>query len=99
MDIPHEEEVDKNKKDFNDFKEEGFEIQDLEADVLETTLEEDEDNKHLLLEEEEAVIITMKRGISSVIVATSLGTITLNVERKLHQKYMNKPTIQRKIPP
>jgi hypothetical protein len=49
MDIPHEEEVDKNKKDFNDFKEEGFEIQDLEADVLETTLEKDEDNKHLLL--------------------------------------------------
>jgi len=63
MDIPHEEEVDKNKKDFNDFKEEGFEIQDLEADVLETTLEEDEDNKHLLLEEEEGYNNHEKRNI------------------------------------
>jgi hypothetical protein len=47
VDIPHEEEVHNNKKDFNYFKEEGFEIQDLEAEVLETTLEEDGDNKHI----------------------------------------------------
>jgi hypothetical protein len=45
VDIPHEEEVNNNKKDFNYFKEEGFEIQDLEAEVLETTLEEDGNNK------------------------------------------------------
>jgi hypothetical protein len=48
---------------------------------------------YLLLEEEEVITITMKRGISSVIVATSLVTITMNVERKIHQRYMNKPTI------
>jgi hypothetical protein len=36
------------------------------------------------------------RAISSVIVAISLGIIALNVEGKLHQRYMNKPTIQRK---
>jgi hypothetical protein len=52
--------------------------------VVETPLEEVEDNKHSLLEEKEAVTITVTRGISGVIVAINLGTITLNVEGKLH---------------
>jgi hypothetical protein len=52
--------------------------------VVKTPLEKVEDNKHLLLEEEEVVTITVTRGISSVIVAINLGTITLNVEGKLH---------------
>jgi hypothetical protein len=82
--IPLGEEVNKDKKDFIDFKKVDTGIQDLEEEVVETPLEEVEDNKHSLLEEEEAVTITVTRGISSVIVAINLGTIALNVERKLH---------------
>jgi len=82
--IPLGEEVNKDKKDFNDFKKEDTGIQDLEEEVVETPPEEVEDNKHSLLEEEEAVTITVTRGISSVIVAINLGTIALNVEGKLH---------------
>jgi hypothetical protein len=48
-------------------------------------LEEEEENKHLLLKEKEEFTITKTRGISSVIVVISLGIITLNIERKLHQ--------------
>jgi hypothetical protein len=83
VDIPLEEEVNKDKNDFNDFKEEDLEIQDSEDEEVETPLEKARDNKHLLLEKEEAVTITMIRGISSVIVAINLGTIALNVEGKL----------------
>ena len=83
MDIPLKEEVNKDKEDFNDFKEEDIRIQDSEEEELETPLEEIGDNKHLLLEEEETVTITMTRGISSVIVAINLGTIILNVKGKL----------------
>jgi len=82
--IPLGEEVNKDKKDFIDFKKVDTGIQDLEEEVVETPLEEVEDNKHSLLEEEEAVTITVTRGISSVIVAINLGTIALNVEGKLH---------------
>jgi len=84
VDIPLEEEVNKDKEDFKNFKEKDLEIQDSEEEVIETQLEEVEDNKHLLLEEEEAGIITVTRGISSVIVVINSGTMTLNVERKLH---------------
>jgi hypothetical protein len=82
--IPLGEEVNKDKEDFSDFKEEDLGIQDLEEEVVETTPKEVEDNKHSLLEEEEVVTITVTRRISSVIVAINLGTITLNVEGKLH---------------
>jgi hypothetical protein len=68
VDIPLKEEVNKDKEDFNNFKEKDLEIQDSEEEVIETQLEEVEDNKHLLLEEEEAGTITVTRGISSVIV-------------------------------
>jgi hypothetical protein len=84
VDIPLKEEVNKHEEDFSNFKEEDLGIQDSEEEVVETPPEEVEDNKHLLLEEEEAVTITMTRGISSVIDAINLGTITLNVEGKLH---------------
>jgi len=84
VDIPLKEEVNKDKEDFINFKEEDLEIQDSEEEEVETPLEEAGDNKHLLLEEEEAVTIIMTKGISSVIVAINLGTIALNVEGKLH---------------
>jgi hypothetical protein len=84
VDIPLKEEVNKHEEDFNDFKEEDLGIQDSKEEVVETPLEEVEDNKHSLLEEEEAVTITMTRGISSVIIAINLGTIALNVKGKLH---------------
>jgi hypothetical protein len=95
MNLPLEEEVNKDEEDFNNFKEEDLGIQDSKAKVLEIILKEDEDNQHLLQEEEEAVTIIMTRGISSVITIISLGTIALNVN---HQRYMNKPTMQKKIP-
>jgi hypothetical protein len=98
VDIPLKKEVNKDEEGFNDFKENDLGIQDSEAEVLETTLKEDEDNKHLLLQEHEAIIIIMTREIYSVITAISLGTIALNFKRKLHWRYMNRPTMQRKIP-
>jgi len=82
--IPLGEEVNKDKEDFSDFKEEDLGIQDLEEEVVEIPPEEVKDNKHSLLEEEEAITITVIRGISSVIIAINLGTITLNFEGKLH---------------
>ena len=84
-------------ENFSNFKENDLGIYDSKEEVVETPLEEVKDNKHLLLEEEEAVTITVIREISSVIVAINLGTITLNVEGKLHQRHMNKPTIQRRM--
>ena len=83
MDIPLKKEVNKDKEDFNNFKEDDIGIQDSKEEEVETPSEETGDNKHLLLEEEEAVTITITRGISSVIVAINLGTITLNVKGKL----------------
>ena len=93
MDIPLKEEVNKDKEDFNNFKEEDIGIQDSKEEEVETPSEETGDNKHLLLEEEEAIIITITRGISSVIVAINLGTIALNVEGMLHYRYVNKLTM------
>jgi hypothetical protein len=84
VDIPLKEEVNKQEDDFSDFKEEDLGIQDSEEEMVETAPKEVEDNKLLLLKEEEAVTITVTRGISSVIIAINLGTITLNVEGKLH---------------
>ena len=84
VDIPLEEEVNKHEEDFSDFEEEDLGIQVSEEEVVETPLEEVEDNKHSLLEEKEAVTITVTKGISSVIIAINLGTITLNVKGKLH---------------
>jgi hypothetical protein len=85
VNIPLEEEINKdNELDFNDFKKEDLGIQDSKEKVVETQLEKNEDNKHLLLKEDEVVIIIMRRGISSVITAISLGTIALYVEGKLH---------------
>jgi len=52
--------------------------------VVETPLEEVENNKHLLVDKEEVVTITVTRGIFSVIVAINLGNITLYVEGKLY---------------
>jgi hypothetical protein len=66
--------------------------------VLETTLENDEENKYILLEEKKTVTIIVTRRISIVIVAINLGTIALNVEVKNHQGSINKLSIQRKIP-
>lgn len=94
---PLKQEVNNPEEDSRDSKEEVLGIQVLEEEVVETPPEEAEDNKHSLPEEEEAVTITVIREISSVIVAINLGTIALNVEGKLHQRYMNKPTIQRRM--
>jgi len=86
LDIPLKEAVNKAEGDLNDSNEEDLGTQNSEEEVVETPLEEVEDNKHLLLEEGEAVITTMTREISSVINAINLGTIALNVEEKLHQR-------------
>jgi hypothetical protein len=51
MDIPPEEEVNKDDDDFNDLKEKDLGIHDSEAEVVETPLEENEVSKHILLEE------------------------------------------------
>jgi hypothetical protein len=80
VDIPLKKEVNKHEEDFSNFKEEDLGIQVSEEEVVETPPKEVEDNKHSLLEEEEAVTITVTRGISSVIIAINLGTITLNVK-------------------
>ena len=97
MDIPLKQEVNNLEEDFSNSKEEDLGIQALEEEVVETPPEKDEDNKHSLLEEEEAVTITMTRGISSVIVATNLGTIALNAEGKLRWRYVSKPTMQQRV--
>ena len=98
MDIPLKQEVNNPDEDFSDSKEEDLGIQALEEEeVVETPLEEVEDNKHSLLEEEEAVTITVTRGISNVIVAINLGTIALNAEGKLRWRYVSKPTMQRRM--
>jgi hypothetical protein len=75
------EEVNIDKKDSI---EEDLGIRVSKEEVVETPLEEVEDNKHLLLKEKEAVIITMTRKISNVIAVINLGTITLNFEEKLY---------------
>ena len=98
MDIPLKEGVNKDEEDFNNFKEEDLGIQDSEEEEVETPPEEARDNQYLLLDEEEAFTITVTREISSVIVAINLATIALNVEGKLHQRYVNKPTMQRMMP-
>ena len=98
VDIPLKEGVNKDEEDFSNFNKEDLGIQDSEEEEVETPPEEAKDNHHLLLEEEEAVIITMTREISSVIVAINLATIALNIEGKLHQRYVNKPTMQRRMP-
>ena len=97
MDISLKQEVNNLEEDFSNSKEEDLGIQALEEEVAETPPEEVEDNKHSLLEEEEAVTITVIRGISSVIVATNLGTIALNAEGKLRWRYMSKLTMQRRM--
>ena len=97
VDIPFKEGVNKDEEDFNNFKEEGLGIRDSEEEEVETPPEEARDNHHLLLEEEEAVTITVTREISNLIVAINLATITLNVEGKLHQRYVNKSIIQRRM--
>jgi len=84
VDILLKEEVHKDEEDFSNSKKEDLGIQVSEEEVVETPLEEVEDNKHLLLEEEEAVTITVTREISSVIDVINLGTIALNVKGKLH---------------
>ncbi|KAL3566020.1 hypothetical protein D5086_031435 [Populus alba] len=84
MDIPLEKKINRDEEDFSDFKEKDLRIQDPEEKVVEIPLEKDEHNKHLLLEEEDVVTIIMRKGISSIITAISLGTIALNVEGKLH---------------
>jgi hypothetical protein len=81
VDIPLKEEVNIDKKDSI---EEDLGIRVSKEEVVETPLEEVEDNKHLLLKEKEAVIITMTRKISNVIAVINLGTITLNFEEKLY---------------
>ena len=97
MDIPLKQEVNNPEEDFSDFKEEDLGIQALEEEEVETPPEEARDNQYLLLDEEEAFTITVTREISSVIVAINLATIALNVEGKLYQRYMNKPTMQRRM--
>ena len=97
MDIPLKQKVNNPEEDFSDSKEEDLGIQALEEKEVETAPEEAVDNQHLLIEEEEAVTITVTREISSVIVAINLATIALNVEGKLHQRYVNKPTIQKRM--
>jgi len=81
VDIPLKEEVNIDKKDSI---EEDLGIRVSKKEVVETPLEEVEDNKHLLLKEKEEVIITMTRKISNVIAVINLGTITLNFEEKLY---------------
>jgi hypothetical protein len=81
VDIPLKEEVNIDKKDSI---EEDLGIRVSKEEVVETPLEEVEDNKHLLLKEKEAVIITMTRKISNVIAVINLRTITLNFEEKLY---------------
>jgi hypothetical protein len=81
VDIPLKEEVNIDKKDSI---EEDLGIRVSKEEVVETPLEEVEDNKHILLKEKEAVIITMTRKISNVIAVINLGTITLNFEEKLY---------------
>jgi len=81
VDIPLKEEVNIDKKDSI---EEDLGIRVSKEEVVETPLEEVEDNKHLLLKEKEAVIITMTRKISNVIAVINLGTITLNFKEKLY---------------
>jgi len=81
VDIPLKEKVNIDKKDSI---EDDLRIRVSKEEVVETPLEEVEDNKHLLLKKEEAVIITMTREISNVIAVINLGTITLNVEEKLY---------------
>jgi len=81
VDIPLKEEVNIDKKDSI---EEDLGIWVSKEEVVETPLEEVEDNKHLLLKEEETVIITMTREISNVIAVINLETITLNIEEKLY---------------
>ena len=81
MDIPLKEEVNIDKKDSI---EEDLGIRVSKKEVVETPLEEVEDNKHLLLKEKEEVIITMTRKISNVIAVINLRTITLNFEEKLY---------------
>jgi hypothetical protein len=98
VDIPLEEEVNKHEEDFNDFKKEDLGIQVLEEEVADIPPEGAEDNNHSLLEEEETVTITVTRGISSVISAINLGTITLNVKGKLNERYVSMPTMQRRMP-
>ncbi|KAB5519742.1 hypothetical protein DKX38_024061 [Salix brachista] len=84
MNIPLEEEINKEEEASNDFKEEELGIQTSEEEVVETPPEEDEDNNLLLPEEEEAVTITVIRETFSVINAINLGIIALNAGRKLH---------------
>ncbi|KAB5511774.1 hypothetical protein DKX38_028802 [Salix brachista] len=84
MNIPLEEEINKEEEASNDFKEEELGIQASEEEVVETPPEEDEDNNLLLPEEEEAVTITVIRETFSVINAINLGIIALNAGRKLH---------------
>jgi len=86
VDVPLKEAVNKDKGDFNNFKEEDLGIQDSEEEEVETPPEEAGDNMHLLSEEEEAVTTTTIREIFNVIGAINLGTIALNVEEKLHQR-------------
>jgi hypothetical protein len=81
VDIPLKEEVNIDKKDSI---EEDLGIRVSKEEVVETPLEEVEDNKHLLLKKNEAVIITMTRKISNVIAVINLGTITLNFKEKLY---------------
>ncbi|KAB5548398.1 hypothetical protein DKX38_011804 [Salix brachista] len=84
MNIPLEEEINKEEEASNDFKEEELGIQASEEEVVETPPEKDEDNNLLLPEEEEAVTITVIRETFSVINAINLGIIALNAGRKLH---------------
>ena len=93
MDIPLKQKVNNPEEDFSDSKEEDLGIQDSKEEEVETQPKEAGDNKHLLLKEEEVVTIIVTREISSVIVAINLATIALNVEGKLHQRYVNKPTM------
>ena len=48
VEIPLKEEVNKDKEDFSDFKEEDLRIQNLEEEVVETSLEEVKDNKYFV---------------------------------------------------
>jgi hypothetical protein len=81
VDIPLKKEVNIDKKDSI---EEDLGIWVSKEEVVETPLEEVEDNKHSLLKEKETVIVTMTREISNVIAVINLETITLNVEEKLY---------------
>ena len=48
VEIPLKEEVNKDKEDFSDFKEEDLRIQNLEEEVVKTSLEEVKDNKYFV---------------------------------------------------